>query len=61
MWGLRVQFHWDKMRTRAQETASQTVPRSCFEHVARKVSIYVIFGEGRVHAIKPVFFAEGFC
>ena len=60
MWELKVKFYLGKMRTTAQETASQTVLRSCFKQVARKMSIYVIFGEGRVPVIKPIFFAD-FC
>ena len=44
------------MRTAAQETASQTALRNCSkEVVGGKVSIYVIFGEGGIHAIKHIF------
>lgn len=44
---VSLKFYWGKMRSTAQGTASQTVPRSCFEQVVRKVNIYVIFGEGK--------------
>ena len=53
-----------KMRTVAQETASQIVLRNCVEEVGGKVSI-CDSGEREEHAIKHIFFffsfAEGFC
>lgn len=54
-------FLWGKMRTIAQETASQLVLRNC-QRGRGKVSICDL-GEGEEHAIKHffLFFAEGFC
>ena len=52
-----------KIRTVAQETASQIVLRNCVEEVGGKISI-CDFGEREEHAIKHIFFfsfAEGFC
>ena len=47
-------FLWGKMRTIAQETASQLVLRNCVKEVGGKVSI-CDFGEGEEHAIKHFF------
>ena len=49
-------FIWDKMRTVVQETASQIALRNY-----SKDGQYICdFGEVGVHAIKHIFFAEGF-
>ena len=48
------------MRAIAQEKAFQVARRNCSRAVGGKVSI-CDFGEGGVHAIKHMFFAEGFC
>ena len=47
------------MRTVAWEIALQIALRNCSEEVGGKD--ICDFGEGRVHAIKYIFFSEGFC
>ena len=42
----KLSFIWGKMRTIAQETASQIALRNCSKEVKRKVSIYVILVKG---------------
>ena len=49
-------FLWGKMRTIAQETASQLVLRNCVKEVGGKVSI-CDFGEGEEHAINEAYTA----
>ena len=47
------------MKTAAQETAPQIALRNCSkELVGGMVSIYMIFGEGGIHAIKHIFFQK---
>ena len=46
------------MRIATWETAPQIAVRNCSKEAGGKVSIYVIFGEGRRHAIKPIFFQK---
>ena len=46
------------MRIATWETAPQIAVRNCSKEAGGKVSIYVILGEGRRHAIKPIFFQK---
>lgn len=58
---LIIKFYLSKMRTAAQEKALHTVLRNCSKETGGSVggwgtvSVYD-FGEGRVHAIKHIFF-----
>ena len=53
---VKTNFIWDKMRTVVQETAFQIALRNY-----SKDDQYICdFGEAGVHAIKHIFFAEGF-
>ena len=53
---LRIKFYLSKMRTAAQEKTFHIVLRNCSKETgAGTVNIYD-FGEGRVHAIKHIFF-----
>ena len=58
-----LSFIWDKMRTLAQETASQIALRNCSKEIVGKVSIYLILvkGEEYMQSSTYFFFAEGFC
>ena len=53
-------FIWGKMRTIAQEIASQIALRNCSKEL--RGSQYVCdFGKGGIQAIKHTFFTEGGC
>ena len=52
---------WGKMKTMARETAFPIVLRNCSKEVVGKGQDICDFGEGRVQAIKHIFFAEGCC
>ena len=55
----KLNFIWGRMRTAAQETAPQIALINCSkEVVGGMVSIYMIFGEGGIHAIKHIFFQK---
>ena len=43
------------MSTAARETAPQRALGKCFKEEGRKGGIYVIFGEGEIHAMKHFF------
>jgi len=42
----KLSFIWGKMKTIAQDTASQVAPRNCSKEVEKKVSIDVILVKG---------------
>ena len=50
-----LSFIGGKRRTAAQEPAPQIALRNCSKEAGEKVSIYVIFGEGEIHAMKHFF------
>ena len=54
-----LSFNWGKMRTVGQEIAPQIALRNCSKEAGmKKINIYVIFGEKKIHAIKHIFFQK---
>ena len=51
----KLSFIWGKMETAALEPAPQIALRNCSKEAGEKDSIYVIFGEGEIHAMKHFF------
>ena len=49
------------METAALESAPQIALRNCSKEAGEKVSIYVIFGEGEIHAMKHFFQKASAC
>ena len=55
----KLSFNWGKMRTVGQEIAPQIPLRNCSKEAGmKKVNMYVIFGEKKMHAIKHIFFQK---
>ena len=54
-----LSFIWGIMKIIALETAFLIALRNCSEEVVGEGQYICDFGEGRVHAIKHTFFAEG--
>ena len=49
------------MNTIAQKIAPQIPLRNCFKELGGRSFYICDFGEGGVHTIKHIYFAEGFC
>ena len=49
------------MRTIAQETVPQDSSEKLLQRDTREGQYLCDLGEGRILAVKPIFFAEGFC
>ena len=56
-----LSFIWGKVRTIAWETAFQITLRNCSKEVSGGGQDICDSGEGGVHAVKCILFAEGCC
>ena len=54
----KLNFIWGRMRTAAWETASQVALRNCSKEARQKGRCSCDFVEGRLHAIKHIFFQK---
>ena len=59
-WGRALSFILGKMKTIAWEGAFRITPRNCPKEVEESSYIHDC-GEGGVHIIKHIFFAENYC
>ena len=60
-WELWVQFYLKQIEDNNSGTSISDSSEKMLQRSTREISIYVIFGEGGIHASSTYFFAEGFC